>query len=180
MRRPGPQRAAAVRAGIAALAPYLVLSWPGAAIAQDLSFSPAATEACLLAAPAGPAGAACIGESAARCIDTPPGGSTAGMGFCLGYERDYWDARLNAAYHALRAREAAVDAENARWDVPAPPREETLVMMQRAWIDFRDATCDWRAAQWGLGTGRGPAVAECQMQMTGRQALRLEAWLGDG
>ena len=46
--------------------------------------------------------------------------------------------------------------------------------MQRAWIEYRDATCAYEAAQWGGGTGAGPAFAGCLMRLTAEQALYLE------
>ena len=46
--------------------------------------------------------------------------------------------------------------------------------MQRAWIGWRDATCDYERAQWGGGTGGGPATVACLMRLTGEQALYLE------
>ena len=62
-----------------------------------LPFSPDATEACLAGGERSwPAREACVGSSAEACIDTPDGSTTVGMGFCLGAERRYWDARLNA------------------------------------------------------------------------------------
>ncbi|MEL7183429.1 MAG: lysozyme inhibitor LprI family protein, partial [Pseudomonadota bacterium] len=70
---------------------------PLAALAQDLVFSPQATELCLdSVAPI--AQAQCVGHSADACMqDTVGGESTVGMGGCLWAEYEYWDARLNAA-----------------------------------------------------------------------------------
>ncbi len=137
------------------------------ATAQEMAFTPDATEACL----AGGGGEACIGASAQLCISAPDGYSTVGMGYCLDAEREYWDARLNDTYQRLVAEEAARDAG------AAPPLVASLRAMQRAWIGFRDATCDYERAQWGGGTGQGPATAACLMRETARQAMRLEAWL---
>jgi uncharacterized protein YecT (DUF1311 family) len=49
-----------------------------------------------------------------------------------------------------------------------------LQEMQRAWIAFRDTTCQYEVTQWGGGTGSGPAFADCRMRTTARQALTLE------
>ena len=52
--------------------------------------------------------------------------------------------------------------------------------MQRAWIAFRDARCNWEAALWQGGTGAGPAQLSCLMVETGRQTMALQnAALGD-
>lgn len=141
------------------------------AAAGDLVFGPEATEACLRSGQ----GAACIGASANMCMEvTPGGGSTAGMGGCLDRELQYWDARLNAAYTVAMRRARAVDAEMKDLGSSAPPQAPAMRAMQRAWIGFRDAKCDFVRSEWGGGTGGGPATIACLMEETGRQALFLE------
>lgn len=144
------------------------------AVSQELPFSPEATEACLAKAVLPSEETACIGTSANQCIDTPDGYSTAGMGFCLGYERDYWDGRLNVIYGQLMELEEANDAEMTKIGASTPSSVNALREMQRAWIAFRDRACAYELSQWGGGSGGGPAVANCHMVMTGQQALRLE------
>ncbi|MEM8632133.1 MAG: lysozyme inhibitor LprI family protein [Pseudomonadota bacterium] len=146
---------------------------PAAAAAQNLPFSPAETESCLLGVE-GNARLDCVGKSAQACIDTPDGYTTAGMSFCLGFERDYWDARLNAAYWPLMALEEQSDAELTELGSAAPKSAPALRDMQRAWIAFRDSACFYEVTQWGGGTGAGPASANCEMIQTARQALALE------
>ncbi|MFO6465978.1 lysozyme inhibitor LprI family protein [Jannaschia sp. KMU-145] len=154
----------------------LVVLLAAPAAAQDLSFSPAATEACLAAG----AGPACIGVSANLCMtETPGGSSTVGTGGCLWAEAEYWDDRLNAAYGALRADARAVDAEMRDLGSAAPSQAEALREMQRAWMSFRDAGCAYEASLWGGGTGAGPASNGCWMLQTGRQALDLEDRLAE-
>ena len=153
----------------------------GAATAQGQdtapSFRPDATLACVEAARAdGTDPALCIGTAAEACMVTNEGGgSTAGMGFCLGAEAGWWDDRLNAAYKALVVAHTALDAEMADLGSAAPRRVPALRDMQRAWIAFRDAACEYEVTGWGGGTGGGPAWAGCILDMTARQALRLEA-----
>ena len=144
------------------------------ALAQELPYSPEATEACLEKAILPSEEEACIGTSAQLCVDTPDGYTTVGMGFCFGYERDYWDGRLNAAYGQLMELEKANDAEMAKIGASTPSTVNALREMQRAWIAFRDRACAYELSQWGGGSGGGPAVANCHMVMTGQQALRLE------
>ncbi len=139
----------------------------------ELPFSPAETEACLSQA-TGPAREICVGLSAAACIDTPDGYTTVGMSICLGHELEYWDGRLNAAYETLRESDGRTDAEMAELGSAAPPLVPALREMQRAWISFRDAACAYERAQWGGGTGGGPASVHCAMTITARQALALE------
>lgn len=164
----------------AALGAALLLAWLGAPVpAQDQPrFSPGPTLDCLATAAGTPKAQACIGRSASDCMETTAEGSTTvGMGFCLDAELTLWDGRLNAAYKLLMAAERAADAEAKAYGGFAPPRADALRAMQRAWIAFRDARCDYERAQWGGGTGGGPAAYACLMQMTAAQALDLEATL---
>jgi len=146
----------------------------GPAAAQELPFSPRATERCLAQAGPGPAREICIGLSAAACIDT-----TVGMSTCLGQEASYWDERLNAAYTDLMRIERGADAEMADLGSAAPPAAPALRDMQRAWIAYRDAACAYERSQWGGGTGAGPAGVNCVLHLTARQALVLEDRLSE-
>jgi len=139
----------------------------------ELPFTPAETEACLRGA-LGPAREICVGLSAAACMETPDGYTTVGMSICLGSELEYWDGRLSAAYRSLLDSDGRTDAEMAELGSAAPPLVPALREMQRAWIAFRDASCAYERAQWGGGTGGGPASAHCAMTITARQALALE------
>ncbi|WP_204114821.1 lysozyme inhibitor LprI family protein [Shimia biformata] len=147
----------------------------GPAAAQEVVFSPAATEACLdgLSDPA--LFTTCIGASANQCMeDTQGGWSTVGMSGCYEQERLYWDARLNAAYKEVRAEAKKMDAEMAEIGSSAPKQADALRDMQRAWIAYRDATCDYERSLWGGGTGGGPATVSCHMYMTAEQTRYLE------
>lgn len=152
----------------------LILSAGGAA-AQDLQYSDDFTAACVYAQPTLEGQKTCIGRSAQACMDaTSMGSTTVGMGGCLSYELDYWDTRLNAAYRTQVAKAKAWDAEMRELGSSAESMEDALRNMQRAWIPWRDATCDFERAQWGGGTGGGPATYACLMRLTGEQALYLE------
>ncbi|MBF9032210.1 DUF1311 domain-containing protein [Rhodobacterales bacterium HKCCE3408] len=149
------------------------------ASAQELVFSPDATEACLSAA--GAAGGPllqCAGMSADACIEDTEGGySTVGMGACTWAEYEYWDARLNAVYGRLMAQHEADDAEYDGTTYAPPSMAEALREMQRVWIPFRDAKCAHERSQWGGGTGGGPAEAACLLTTTAEQTLHLESYL---
>lgn len=141
--------------------------------AQELLYSNTATETCLANAGT-PQG--CIGLSAQMCMEqTPGGGSTAAMSGCLSRELDYWDARLNAAYTVLLNQQKKAEADAKTYGYSEPPRVEPLRVMQRAWITFRDAKCDFERSQWGGGTGGGPATVSCLMETTANQTLFLES-----
>ena len=152
------------------------------ALAQDMPhFTPVPTESCLAGAEDLPAKESCIGTAATACMDSHQAGyTTVGMGFCVDQELSFWDARLNAAYKAVMARDKATDAEMVEPGATVPSLAESLRAMQRAWIPFRDASCDYERAKWGGGTGGGPATLSCLMYATARQALLLEFRLNDG
>ncbi len=154
----------------------LALGCAAPAAAQDLVFDTGGTLSCIETAPGD--GRTCIGRSAEACMKATPGGySTVGMGGCLDRELSFWDDRLNEVYRALRADERAEDEERSG-EFGYVSRAEALRDMQRAWIAWRDATCDYERAQWGGGTGGGPATAGCLMRLTGEQALYLARMRG--
>ena len=102
------------------------------------------------------------------------------MSACFEAERVYWDTRLNAAYGQARAKAKTADAEMKALGSAAPSQAEALRAMQRSWIAYRDATCDYERSLWGGGTGGGPATVSCHMYLTARQARYLEtAGLGE-
>jgi uncharacterized protein YecT (DUF1311 family) len=146
---------------------------PTVAVGQDMIFDPGATEACLAAATSDPA--SCIGHAADACmLKNPQGESTMGMGFCLSQEWEWWDARLNTAYGALMVRHVDGDAQVKAEGLEVASVAGALRDMQRAWIAYRDASCDYERAQWVGGTGGGPATAACLMRHTGVKTLELE------
>ncbi|WP_425098453.1 lysozyme inhibitor LprI family protein [Tropicibacter sp. S64] len=142
--------------------------------AQDLVFSMTDTEECFASEGTFDE---CVGASAARCIEETEGGySTVGMGACYDAERAAWDAELNRVYGEAMAVAEEMDSENG----PNAYQAEALRAMQRAWIPYRDATCDYVRSQYGGGTGGGPAAMVCLMTETARQALYLQAQIEEG
>ena len=125
----------------------------------------------------------CIGVAANACIEATPGGySTVGMTGCTMAEEAWWDARLNAEYRALMAREEQGDAD---WQpipglLPRPSGAEALRTAQRAWIAWRDATCTYEELQWWGGTGASGAGAGCRMRLTAEQVLMLMSYQAEG
>ena len=149
------------------------------AAAQDLPFSPKATEACLEAATDQAGREACIGQSAEACYSRDGVYSNYAVGICFGAEADYWDVRLNTAYLALIRAETEMLDDLRKIGATAPDTVTALRDMQRAWIPYRDAACWYEYSTWGGGSGGGPANAECLMHLTGRQALEMEARLAE-
>lgn len=171
--------------------PLLTLAFVGAALmgsvpaaqADGLVFDPSASLNCANRAFAdGPVGLsaarACITVSSERCMmDTPGGNSTVGMAGCAARGHEMWDAELNRVYRILRRQEDAISARNREISENLPSPGDSLREMQRAWITFRDTRCTYEAAQWGGGTGAGPAYAACLELMTGEQTLFLRSLL---
>ena len=127
-------------------------------------------EQCYEAAAGTEAKAQCIGAMAQVCMDDQDGGhTTLGMSSCLGAEGEVWDRFLNAEYKATMAWSAASDEDFPEF----AKRAEYLRAAQRAWIAFRDAECALEYAQWGSGSMRSIAGADCQMQMTAERTIDL-------
>ncbi|MFQ5438422.1 MAG: lysozyme inhibitor LprI family protein [Paracoccaceae bacterium] len=147
------------------------------AFAQDLVYSDTHTASCLDVGTNAQEKSACIGVSANACMEDTEGGfSTVGIGGCLLRELDYWDASLNANYRALMAEMKKQDADNAGYGVTGVQKmADALRAMQRAWIAFRDTSCDFERAKFSNGTGAGPAQLGCLMQMTAERALFLQS-----
>lgn len=148
-------------------------------MAQELPFSPDATEACLAEAEDRGAREGCIGRSAEACYSREGVYSNYAIGICFGAEADYWDVRLNTVYTELIKAETAMLKEMNDIGATVPDTVTALREMQRAWIPYRDAACWYEYTTWGGGSGGGPANAACLMHETGRQALELEMRLGE-
>ena len=157
-----------------ALSLFLVL--PTATFAQDIRFDPTPLSRCYAAG----GGFACHGTAADACMRaTEIGGTTIGQQFCLEEERLWWDARLNESYQSLRA--AATEEDRSIDPASGQPRAvDTLRDMQRAWISFRDATCNHEIQPWFGGTGASGAWLSCQSRMTAQQTVYLDALRAGG
>jgi uncharacterized protein YecT (DUF1311 family) len=171
------KRIATKRVGIESLTLAGLLGVALPAAGQEVVFSPEATETCLAAAEDALARTACIGKAADACMAGPDGGSNAGIGACLVAEAGFWEAHRERAFGALIEIETRNAAELEALGSAAPSSIEALQAMDRAWAAWRDAACAYEVSQWGGGSGGGPAEAACVMELTGKQALALEAWL---
>jgi len=99
-------------------------------------------------------------EQFTSCMDDS-GGVTANMLDCIGQENQRVDEELNAL-----------------WQIELPKQDADFKGMlrasQRAWIAYRDATCDTEAAQYEGGSFASVAFSDCHRQLT---TDRLD-WLG--
>lgn len=118
---------------------------------------------------------ACIGRASLSCQDREQdGSSTIGMMFCALMERDLWDARLNAVYQDQIASAVDIDRNEVRYgQAEFAVLEDSLRKAQRAWIGFRDAQCALDYAQWGSGSMRQVAGANCHRNMTAERVIYL-------
>ena len=103
----------------------------------------------------------CIGALAAACIQQH--GEMASdnvFSECRSRETQVWDKRLNLAYRAASKKMEKPAADN-------------LLKTQRAWIAWRDASCQqpWITFQ---GSMAGPLQAWCTLRLTAEQALWME------
>ncbi|MGI9390256.1 MAG: lysozyme inhibitor LprI family protein [Boseongicola sp.] len=131
-------------------------------------------EQCFEEADGAEAKSQCIGAMAQLCMDEQDGGhTTIGMSSCLAAEGLVWDRFLNAEYKATMAWLKAADEDEAESFPEFAERAENLRAAQRAWIAFRDAECALEYAQWGSGSMRTIAGADCLMQMTAERSIEL-------
>ncbi len=152
-----------------------VLSGP--VLAQEVPFDPTFPQSCL----DNGKGRECIGQGVEPCAQAMPGGaSNIGYSFCLAAELSWWDVRLNSVYAQLVAQAERIDTEALTYGTPDRPSDiAALRGMQRAWIDYRDATCGYEELQWWGGTGANGVSLACLMRVTGEQSLYLEGLLFD-
>ena len=118
--------------------------------------------------------AACLGEMSTFCMETQDGGeSTLGMTSCLNAEADVWDGFLNDEYRRTRDWARRADEDEAVLFPEYAVRSDKLLEAQRAWIAFRDAECALDYAEWGSGSMRNIAYADCRMTMTADRTIDL-------
>jgi uncharacterized protein YecT (DUF1311 family) len=108
------------------------------------------------------------GEGEAKCafalVADPciaeEGGSNLGTADCYRIEAAIWDALLNDNYKELTAA------------IEEKADQDKLKEMQRAWIAYRDTTCDfyWYKIHGSMSV---PMTAACQLRETARRALLL-------
>ena len=97
------------------------------------------------------------------CLDAA-NGVTTDMVNCIGAEIEVQDKRLNAAYKAALAKQTAA-------------RRKELQTVQRLWVQFRDANCNFAFDPDG-GTMAHIESTDCVLAMTEARADELEAIAG--
>ncbi|MGB6754467.1 MAG: lysozyme inhibitor LprI family protein [Xanthobacteraceae bacterium] len=97
---------------------------------------------------------------ATPCTNKPSHASNAATADCYRTETAIWDDLLNENYKKLLG---TLDDQQT----------EKLRAMQRAWIAYRDTTCNfyWDKIQ---GTMAGPMISACEARETARRAVLLQ------
>lgn len=98
-------------------------------------------------------------SSYSACMDRA-GGVTIEMLDCIAEELNTQDARLNGAYQQLRSQLSA-------------ERKKELQVVQRQWIQYRDANCQFYHDPEG-GTLHRVMANECMLRETAERAKELE------
>ena len=152
----------------------VIIALAAPAVAQNgPDYDPTILTSCMTDVVNSTQGFGCIGRAAYACTMTDAGQSTMGYGFCYAEEWQQWDEHLNTSYQALLMQQTVLAADLAEYNENMPDAVELLQKMQRHWIAYRDAMCDWEYVQWAGGTGASPASAECMMRLTALQTLFL-------
>jgi uncharacterized protein YecT (DUF1311 family) len=102
----------------------------------------------------------CLFQVSDRCAKTPEGKSNVGTADCFRLEQAIWDELLNDNFKGLR-------------DDLDDDQKTKLREMQRAWIAYRDTTCEFYYHKI-QGTMATPMTAACLARETARRALLLD------
>jgi uncharacterized protein YecT (DUF1311 family) len=110
------------------------------------------------------AATASIAQAAEGC--DAPGLSQAELNECYGNGYKKVDVELNALYRQITARLKDDKATT-----------KLLIAVQRAWIAFRDAECDFSASGVSGGSAYGMILAICLDTLTGKRIDDLKKYL---
>ena len=117
----------------------------------------------------------CIGAMSGNCMAYEEQGETTyGMATCTSSETEVWDGFLNNEYRQTMAYMKALDKDEAEIFPEFANRADALKKAQRAWLVYRDATCDLEYALGGSGSIRQLYGAGCFLQMTAERTIELK------
>lgn len=116
----------------------------------------------------------CLGAMSTACMEQEEGGyTTLGMSRCAYGESLVWDEFLNAEYRETRRFLASLDEEDKEYFPEFSVRVEALLKAQRAWIAYRDASCELDYALWGAGSMRHISGTQCAMETVSARTIEL-------
>lgn len=87
-----------------------------------------------------------------------------GLSACAAQTHAYWDGLLNDIYQQVIAGSD-------------PAREDRLRQAQRAWLPYRDLTCQMEAADYAGGSIAPMIASLCLARLTERRTRDLETYL---
>ena len=169
----------------AAVAAAFLIALGAVAAAQDLPLAEdrAAIDACLAKAADMPE--SCIGTAYARCIETPEGSTTAGMGACSWRETAVWDEKMDASLKQLLTGSLGQTVADPSNRPPENKRDgkvpgtDIINDMQKTWVMFRAKKCDTGAMQAEGGSLSRVLYGSCFYDETARHALWLATLVDD-
>lgn len=118
----------------------------------------------------------CIGLISNKCLEGTMETTMDNLR-CDAEEIAVWDRRLNVAYKSLQQIYKQNDAEMSEYD--GFNRANELREVQRAWIVWRDAKCDFAYGEFRGGTMGKLSASYCQTALTAERALELEDLLSN-
>lgn len=87
-----------------------------------------------------------------------------GLNYCSGQQYQFWDGLLNNIYQQVIAERS-------------PEAIDQLRVAQRAWITYRDNTCELEAARAAGGSSEPLMHFNCLVRLTERRTRDLENYL---
>ena len=111
----------------------------------------------------------------AQSQDCSDASSTMEMKACMDKKLQTADAVLNKSYQEVKALAAKQDKDNDGIMIGVPKGEVTrrLVAAEKAWITFRDTSCDLQATEMLGGTGEGLVNLSCLVDQTTKRTQEL-------
>ncbi len=100
-----------------------------------------------------------------------------GLTWCAGQDFEKADAELNALWPKVRAALKEQDDELKDIDPNYPGAEAALLKAQRAWIDYRDGSCELAGFEARGGSMEPMLVAACLADMTQKRTDELKDFL---
>jgi uncharacterized protein YecT (DUF1311 family) len=147
----------------------------GPLAAQQVPFSPEATETCLAESTAADL-SLCVGKSADACAKAIPGATEIDRAICLNAETGWWRERMDTAYALVDERAAFLDMEFAQAISQGGAKMTVdLAEMQAAWKDWSEKRCFFAAIERRGRPDRGEVASACMLHQTAEQALLLDA-----
>lgn len=101
----------------------------------------------------------CIGVMTRACVEEEGGSNSMTDVLCRSQESMAWGVLINTRTESI----AAAD----------PVDGELLVAANNKWTDWRDAECDYRAYEFGGGSGEQYDRVACYLELTSTRAIDL-------